>query len=339
MGKRCEAENSGGAAARRRSQPELRRHFTRHDLTYHFEPSPAGESHALTAPSRRARENSEGAAVLQLESRQSGRAQWNSAPYVLSALTRIRDSVNGAERRNRKANDAARVDSSSDVWLSSQMRTHHDLVRPMKSSLGRWIGLAASVTLLGALGCAKRSDSPSGSPNAENAQPPSQPVAQASGGSAPAASAAPPLLAPGSPAPDIEAVAHNGQTVKLSGFKGRPVVVYFYPKDDTTGCTIEAEGLRDEWSELGKLNAVVLGVSTDDNTSHKAFAEKYSLPFLLLPDTDHQIARAFGVPISNGYAKRVTFVIDAKGQVAKVYPAVNPRGHATELVAALSTLK
>ena len=215
------------------------------------------------------------------------------------------------------------------------MRTLYDLMRRGESQRGRLIEVAALLTFLGSQSCAKRSEQPS--PNAENPPPVNQPTQASPSAASPAP--APALLAVGSPAPDIQAVAHNGETVKLSGFKGRPVIVYFYPKDDTTGCTIEAEGLRDEWSELGKLKAVVLGVSTDDNNSHKAFAEKYSLPFLLLPDTDHQIARAFGVPITKGYAKRVTFVIDAQGHVAKVYPAVNPRGHATELVAALSSLK
>jgi len=185
--------------------------------------------------------------------------------------------------------------------------------------------MAAFFTLFGIASCAKRSEQPASSSSAQSAS--SAQPAEAT------------LLAAGSPAPEIQAVAHTGENVKLSSFRGRPVVVYFYPKDDTPGCTIEAQEMRDEWKELGKLNAIVLGVSTDNNDSHKAFADKYSLPFLLLPDTDHKIANAFGVPINEGYVKRVTFLIDAKGQIAKVYPAVNPRGHASELVAALSSLK
>jgi peroxiredoxin Q/BCP len=146
------------------------------------------------------------------------------------------------------------------------------------------------------------------------------------------------LLAVGAPAPAIESVAHNGQKVSLTELKGRPVVVYFYPKDDTPGCTVEAEGIRDDWTDLSKANAVVLGVSTQDNASHRAFASKYGLPFMLLPDNDESIARAFGVPVKNGYSKRVTFVIDKQGKIAKVFPEVNPKGHSDEILEALREL-
>ena len=155
-----------------------------------------------------------------------------------------------------------------------------------------------------------------------------------------APTSAPPqgLLAVGAPAPALEAVAHNGQKVNLAELKGRPVVVYFYPKDDTPGCTVEAEGIRDDWADLSKANAVVLGVSTQDNASHRAFASKFGLPFMLLPDTDEAIARAFGVPVKNGYTKRVTFVIDKQGKIAKVFPEVNPKGHSDEILEALGGL-
>jgi thioredoxin-dependent peroxiredoxin len=146
------------------------------------------------------------------------------------------------------------------------------------------------------------------------------------------------LLAAGDEAPRIEAVAHNGERVSLADYKGNPVVVYFYPKDDTPGCTAEAHGFRDDHAELTKLGAVVIGVSTDDDASHRAFAEKHQLPFLLLPDTDHRIANAFGVPLSNGRAKRVTFLIDAQGRVAKVFPEVSPKAHAAEVRAAIGAL-
>jgi thioredoxin-dependent peroxiredoxin len=146
------------------------------------------------------------------------------------------------------------------------------------------------------------------------------------------------LLGPGKPAPEITGVAHNGESVKLSAFRGRPVIVYFYPKDDTPGCTVEAEGLRDDWDKFANANAVVIGVSTDDNASHRAFAEKYKLPFLLLPDADQRIANAFGVPVSLGHAKRVTFVIDKAGQIARVFPDVSPKGHAEELLSAVQGL-
>ena len=146
------------------------------------------------------------------------------------------------------------------------------------------------------------------------------------------------LLGVGAPAPAIESVAHNGQKVNLAELKGRPVVVYFYPKDDTPGCTVEAEGFRDDFTDLSKANAVVLGVSTQDNASHRAFASKYGLPFMLLPDEDESIARAFGVPVKNGYTKRVTFVIDKQGKIAKVFPNVNPKGHSDEVLEALAEL-
>jgi peroxiredoxin Q/BCP len=146
------------------------------------------------------------------------------------------------------------------------------------------------------------------------------------------------LLAEGAPAPNIESVTHSGQKVRLSELVGRPVVVYFYPKDDTPGCTVQAEGLRDDWPALEKAKAVVLGVSTDDNESHRAFADKYDLPFLLLPDPDQRIARAFGVPLKNGKAARVTFVIDKHGKIAKVFPKVDPATHSDDVQRVLAML-
>jgi peroxiredoxin Q/BCP len=145
------------------------------------------------------------------------------------------------------------------------------------------------------------------------------------------------LLAVGADVPDVSAVAQDGKTVKLRELKGKPVIVYFYPKDDTPGCTIEAKGIRDQYSELNS-RAVVLGVSTDTSESHKAFADKYNLPFQLLDDSSHALVTAFGVPVSSGHAKRITFVIDAAGKVRKVFPNVNPNGHAAELLDALKSL-
>jgi peroxiredoxin Q/BCP len=145
------------------------------------------------------------------------------------------------------------------------------------------------------------------------------------------------LLAVGSDLPDVSAVAQDGKTVRLRGLLGKPLIVYFYPKDDTPGCTIEAKGIRDQYQEL-KSHALVFGVSTDDQSSHQAFAEKYSLPFTLLVDSSHALATAFGVPLSSGHAKRVTFVIDKNGKVSKVFPNVNPDGHAQELLDAVKAL-
>jgi len=145
------------------------------------------------------------------------------------------------------------------------------------------------------------------------------------------------LLPVGSEVPDVSAVAQDGKTVKLRELEGKPLIVYFYPKDDTTGCTIEAKGIRDQYRELNQ-RATVLGVSSDTLDSHKAFAQKYSLPFQLLDDSSHQLANAFGVPLMGNYAKRVTFVIDKAGKISKVFPNVNPEGHAQELLEALRAL-
>jgi peroxiredoxin Q/BCP len=183
---------------------------------------------------------------------------------------------------------------------------------------------ALALVFLACVACNKKA-----TPSAERTSPASSVAATGAAGE---------LLAVGATAPDIEATAHNGQKVKLSEFRGKPVVVYFYPKDDTPGCTAEAEGIRDEWEGLGQTNTVVLGVSSDDNDSHKAFAEKYKLPFMLLPDPDGKIAQAFGVPMRSGHAKRVTFVIDKSGKVAKVFPDVEPKGHAAELISTVRGL-
>ena len=146
------------------------------------------------------------------------------------------------------------------------------------------------------------------------------------------------LASEGARAPDIDAVAHDGQHISLAALRGRVVVVYFYPRDDTSGCTKEACEFRDAWSRFKEAGAVVVGVSTDDNQSHTAFADKYHLPFPLVPDEHATIAKAYGVPVHVGFAKRVTFVIDRDGRIAKVFPAVNPVGHAGEILAAIASL-
>jgi peroxiredoxin Q/BCP len=146
------------------------------------------------------------------------------------------------------------------------------------------------------------------------------------------------LLTAGASAPKVRGSAHTGEVVELAALQGRPVVVYFYPKDDTPGCTVEAQEIRDLWSQIKETSAVVIGVSADDSASHQQFAEKHALPFLLLPDTDHQIANAFGVPVNNGRASRVSFLIDRKGKVAKVFPDVKPQGHGQELLDAIRAL-
>jgi peroxiredoxin Q/BCP len=146
------------------------------------------------------------------------------------------------------------------------------------------------------------------------------------------------LLGAGAPAPKVRASAHTGESVDLAALQGRPVVVYFYPKDDTPGCTVEAQEIRDLWSQIKDTSAVVIGVSADDPASHQQFAEKHALPFLLFSDMDHSIAHAFGVPVNNGRPRRVSFLIDRQGKIAKVFPEVKPQGHGRELLDAIRAL-
>jgi peroxiredoxin Q/BCP len=155
---------------------------------------------------------------------------------------------------------------------------------------------------------------------------------------APAASVAPSgPLAAGSPAPEVSFAVHTGEKVALSSLRGKPVVVYFYPKDDTPGCTVEAQEIRDLHAELQRTGAVVIGVSTDGRDSHRAFAEKYALPFLLASDESGEVAKAFGVALKNGKASRVSFVIGADGKIKQSFPQVTPKGHAAELLTAINS--
>jgi peroxiredoxin Q/BCP len=160
---------------------------------------------------------------------------------------------------------------------------------------------------------------------------------QADGGSpAPVVPSAAGLVA-GSPAPDVTFPVHTGEPVRLASLRGKPVIVYFYPKDDTPGCTIEAQEIRDLYEELKRTGVVVIGVSIDGRDSHRAFAEKHALPFLLASDESGELAKAFGVALNNGRTTRVSFVIDPEGKVKRVFPQVTPKGHAAELLAALSS--
>jgi thioredoxin-dependent peroxiredoxin len=208
-----------------------------------------------------------------------------------------------------------------------------------KSPIAVRVSVACSLAASLAIGGCNR-ESPVASSSSPASLPAStaSPVASIAAAPAPTVAGAGTLLAAGAEVPDVAAPAQDGTLVRLRALKGKPVVVYFYPKDDTPGCTIEAKGIRDQYAELSR-RAVVLGVSVDSLDSHKAFATKYDLPFQLLDDTNHELARAFGVPLSpSGHAKRVTFVIDASGKVSKVFPNVNPDGHAAELIEALKTL-
>jgi peroxiredoxin Q/BCP len=146
----------------------------------------------------------------------------------------------------------------------------------------------------------------------------------------------------GTPAPDFELRGDEGETVKLSALRGKPVVLYFYPKDDTPGCTTEACEFRDAYDTYREQGIEVLGVSPDDVASHGKFKSKYELPFTLLADPDHRTAEAYGVwKEKRNYGKtymgieRSTFVIDADGKVAKAMRGIRPAGHAAKVLETL----
>lgn len=154
-----------------------------------------------------------------------------------------------------------------------------------------------------------------------------------------------PVPKEGAQAPNFKLPASNGQTIDLASLKGKNVVVYFYPKDDTPGCTVEACAFRDSHKEIEKQNAVVLGVSPDGLKAHDKFIQKFSLPFALLADEAKQMAQDYGVWVEKSmYGKkymgvaRTTFVIDSKGKVAKVFEKVKPEGHDKEVLEVLKAL-
>jgi thioredoxin-dependent peroxiredoxin len=137
----------------------------------------------------------------------------------------------------------------------------------------------------------------------------------------------------GDPAPDFELTGDDGSKTKLSAFRGRRVVVYFYPKDDTPGCTTQACGFRDRYPQIEEQNAVVLGISPDDLASHKRFKTKYNLPFHLLVDEGHRVAEAYGV--WDGGNLRSHFVVDEGGRLADIQIKVKPEESVTRALDAL----
>ena len=150
------------------------------------------------------------------------------------------------------------------------------------------------------------------------------------------------MVTEGQPAPEFTLTSDTGEQVSLQGLRGKPVVLYFYPRDDTPGCTTQACGIRDSWDEFEERGVVVLGVSPDTAESHVRFRGKYGLPFTLLADPDHEVAEQYGVWVEKrNYGKtywgieRSTFVIDADGTVAKVMRRVKPDTHADDVLAAL----
>ena len=146
----------------------------------------------------------------------------------------------------------------------------------------------------------------------------------------------------GQPAPDFALPNEEGQTVRLADFRGKKVVLYFYPKDDTPGCTKEACAFRDWSAEIRKRGAVVLGVSVDSVASHKKFKEKYHLNFPLLSDDNREVVRAYGVWKEKSLygrtflgIQRMTCIIDEAGKIAAIFPKVRVEGHVEEVLAAL----
>ncbi len=147
------------------------------------------------------------------------------------------------------------------------------------------------------------------------------------------------MIAEGSPAPDFELTSDSGERVRLSSLRGNPVVLYFYPKDDTPGCTTEACEFRDAYDEFRRRGLEILGVSPDTEASHLKFKTKHELPFTLLADPDHEVAERYGVWIEKTMygkkrmgIKRSTFVIDAEGNEAKAMLGIRPAGHAAQVL-------
>jgi len=151
------------------------------------------------------------------------------------------------------------------------------------------------------------------------------------------------MVEEGKPAPTLTLRSDTDEDVSLASLRGQPVVLYFYPRDDTPGCTRQACGIRDAWGEFERRGAIVLGVSPDSPNKHTRFRGKYGLPFALLADEDHSVAEAYGVWVEKSMLgkkymgiERSTFVIDAEGNIAKIMRKVKPAEHADDVLAALA---
>ena len=152
------------------------------------------------------------------------------------------------------------------------------------------------------------------------------------------------MISEGKKAPDFKLQNQEGKTISLNEYKGKKVILYFYPKDDTPGCTKEACNFRDEFPKFGNIDAVILGVSPDSVASHKKFAEKYSLPFNLLSDEKKEVIENYGVwkqknMLGKKYmgVERTTVVIDEEGKIKKIFPKVKVDGHNAEVLEALKS--
>ncbi len=151
------------------------------------------------------------------------------------------------------------------------------------------------------------------------------------------------MIHEGQPAPDFELASDGGQRIRLSDLRGKPVVLYFYPKDDTPGCTTQACGIRDAWADFRAHGAEVLGISPDTEASHEKFKRKYDLPFTLLADPDHRVADEYGFWVEKNLAgktymgiERSTVVVAPDGTVARVFRRVKPDRHAEQVLAVLA---
>jgi thioredoxin-dependent peroxiredoxin len=150
------------------------------------------------------------------------------------------------------------------------------------------------------------------------------------------------MVEEGQEAPDFELTSDEGERVKLSQFRGKPVVLYFYPRDDTPGCTTQACGIRDNYDDFEERGTVVLGVSPDEESSHVKFKQKYGLPFTLLADPEHTVSEQYGVWGERKYmgrtymgVERSTFLIDPEGRIARVMRKVKPDTHVEQVLQAL----
>jgi peroxiredoxin Q/BCP len=202
-----------------------------------------------------------------------------------------------------------------------------------RSSMGRpsVAGLLALAAALAVAGCSRQPTPSSQAPAAESAAPAVQPATEqvndGHGG-----------VQVGRPAPDFTATTYDGKPVTLSALRGKPVVVYFYPKDETPGCTKEACALRDAWTKFEGKHVGIIGVSRDTEESHREFVKKHELPFPLSSDPDGTIAKAYGVKSTLGMTERVSFLVGKDGKVFKVWPKVDPAIHADEVLAAADSL-
>lgn len=152
------------------------------------------------------------------------------------------------------------------------------------------------------------------------------------------------MVEEGKPAPDFELTTDSGETIRLSDLRGKPVVLYFYPRDDTPGCTKQACGIRDAWDDFRATGAEVFGISPDGEASHAKFRQKHGLPFTLLADHDHEVTEQYGFWGQKSFAgkkymgvERSTVVVGPDGTVARVFRRVKPADHAAQVLNALDT--